>query len=148
MSNKSRKIKSNIQTIIFATVTAVLGILIAVGPQTFASVCEVTEKPMKCFWTARAEIFPGISIAVFAVLQIIFALKKSNIQANLALTLAIITNAIGVILIPTLLIGVCSKAMMHCHSVTKSFLIVTGILVIFVATLQILLILFQQKKGD
>ena len=97
----SKELKPNLQPIIFAAVTVVLGILIAVAPQTFASVCKVTEKSMQCCWTARAEIFLGNSIAVFAGLQIIFALKESKIQANLALTFAIITNAIGVILVPS-----------------------------------------------
>lgn len=144
----SKELKPNLQPIIFAAVTVVLGILIAVAPQTFASVCKVTEKPMKCFWTARAEIFPGISIAVFASLQIIFALKESNIQANLALTLAIITNAIGVILVPSALIGVCAKPMMHCHSVTKPFLIVAAILIILAVALQTALALRQRSKKN
>ena len=144
----SKELKPNLQLIIFAAVTAVLGILIAVAPQTFASVCKVTEKPMKCFWTSRAEIFPGISIAVFASLQIIFALKESNIQANLALTLAIITNAIGVILVPSALIGVCAKPMMHCHSVTKPFLIVAAILIILAVALQTALALRQRSKKN
>lgn len=142
----SKELKPNLQPIIFAAVTVVLGILVAVAPQTFASVCKVTEKPMKCFWTARAEIFLGISIAVFAVLQIIFALKESNIQANLALTFAIITNAIGVILVPSALIGVCAKPMMHCHSVTKPFLIVAAILIILAVALQTALALLQRSK--
>ena len=146
----SKELKPNLQPIIFAAVTVVLGILIAVAPQTFASVCKVTEKSMKCFWTARAEIFLGISIAVFAVLQIIFALKESNIQANLALTFAIITNAIGVILVPSALIGVCAKPIMHCHSVTKPFLIVAAILIILAVALQTALALLQRSKktGD
>ena len=144
----SKELKPNLQPIIFATVTAVLGILVAVAPQTFASVCKVTEKSMKCFWTARAEIFLGISIAVFAVLQIIFALKESNIQANLALTFAIITNAIGVILVPSALIGVCAKPIMHCHSVTKPFLIVAAILIILAVALQTALALLQRSKKN
>lgn len=146
----SKELKPNLQPIIFATVTAVLGILIAVAPQTFASVCKVTEKPMKCFWTSRAEIFLGISIAVFAVLQIIFALKESNIQANIAFSLAIVVNAIGVILVPSALIGVCAKPIMHCHSVTKPFLIVAAILIILAVALQTSLALVQSSKktGD
>lgn len=136
----SKEIKPNLQPIIFAAVTVVLGILVAVAPQTFASVCKVTEKPMKCFWTARAEIFLGISIAVFAVLQIIFALKESNIQANIAFSLAIVVNAIGVILVPSALIGVCAKP----------FLIVAAILIIFAVALQTALALLQRSKktGD
>ncbi|MGN0728377.1 DUF4418 family protein [Treponema sp.] len=146
----SKELKPNLQPIIFAAVTAVLGILVAVAPQTFASVCKVTGKPMKCFWTARAEIFLGISIAVFAALQILFALKNLNTQANIALNLAIAVNAIGVILVPSALIGVCAKPMMHCHSVTKPFLIVAAILIILIAALQTALALVQRsnKTGE
>lgn len=142
----SKELKPNLQPIIFAAVTVVLGILVAVAPQTFASVCKVTEKPMKCFWTARAEIFLGISIAVFAALQIVFALKNLNIQANIAFSLAIVVNAIGVILVPSALIGVCAKPMMHCHSVTKPFLIVAAILIILAVALQTALALLQRSK--
>ena len=117
---------------------------------TFASVCKVTKKTMKCFWTARAEIFLGISIAVFAALQIVFALKNLNIQANIAFSLAIIVNAISVILVPSALIGVCAKPIMHCHSVTEPFLIVAAILIILAVALQTALALLQRSKktGD
>lgn len=144
----SKELKPNLQPIIFATVTAVLGILVAVAPQLLLLCAKLRKKTMKCFWTARAEIFPGISIAVFAALQIVFALKNLNIQANIAFSLAIIVNAISVILVPSALIGVCAKPIMHCHSVTKPFLIVAAILIILAVALQTALALRQRSKKN
>ena len=41
----------------------VLGVLIAVVPRTFAHVCEVTDMPMACHYTAQAALGIGIVIA-------------------------------------------------------------------------------------
>ena len=103
------------KNLVFAISIAVLGLLVAVAPYSFAKVCEVGEKIMKCHWTARIEFFLGISSVVLAILKVISADAKYQIALNSVLAL----NALGVILVPTVLIGVCGKATMHCHSVTS-----------------------------
>ena len=54
--------------ICIALAIAILGILTAIAPHTFAKVCEVGEKVMKCHWTARAELFVGLAVAALFLL--------------------------------------------------------------------------------
>ena len=81
---------------------------------------------MKCHWTARIELFLGISAALLGLLKLI----SSDAKYQLGLNAGILINALGVILTPTLLIGVCGMKSMHCASVAKPTLIVFGILLL------------------
>ena len=45
----------------------VLGILIAIAPQTFAHVCAVKETPMACHYTAQAALGIGIVIVALGI---------------------------------------------------------------------------------
>ena len=133
----------------------VLGILIAVGPQTIFPVCGIHTgqsaaqssdqtsggkctqmggcKPnadaekgsaenaaagsgtvMKCFWTARAELGIGILIAVLGILLIAF--RSAQVRLGLSISLAL--NGILALLIPNVLIGVCSDAHSTCRMLT------------------------------
>ncbi|MBW3088953.1 DUF4418 family protein [Bifidobacterium sp. 82T24] len=112
----------------------VLGVLIAVAPHTFAHVCKVTEMAMKCHWTARAEIGVGAMIVVLGLIAL-FAETKVRIGLGIAVALA---GALA-IAVPTVLIGVCPGAMMHCHMVARPTLIVLGVLTIVFAVIAVLL---------
>ncbi len=117
---------------VFAVIFIVLGALVAAAPYSFAHVCEVSEKIMKCHWTARAELFLGLSIVVLGFLK--FLSSDANFQ--LGLNFGILINALGVLLTPTVLIGVCGMKKMHCHAVTKPTLIVFAILILVSALAQ------------
>ncbi|EID85798.1 hypothetical protein MSI_06170 [Treponema sp. JC4] len=117
---------------VFAVIFLVLGALVAAAPYSFAHVCEVGEKIMKCHWTARVEVFLGLSIAVLGLLK--FLSSDANFQ--LGLNFGILINALGVLLTPTVLIGVCGMKKMHCHAVTKPTLIVFAILILVSALAQ------------
>ena len=121
--------KSNL---IFAFFFVLLGLLTAIAPYSFAHVCEPGEKIMKCFWTARIELFLGLSIAILGLVKV-FA-RDNGFQ--LGLNIGIILNAAGVFLTPTVLIGVCGMKKMHCHAVTKPTLIVFAILILVSALAQ------------
>ena len=112
--------------LIFALAFAALGILVAVAPYTFAHVCLHAEKVMKCHWTARIELFLGLAIAVLGFAKIAVADAKFQLGVNLGIFL----NALGVVLVPTVLIGVCGMKKMHCVTVAKPTLVVFGILII------------------
>ena len=103
----------------------VLGVLIAVAPRTFAHVCEVTDMtmPMACHYTAQAALGIGIVIALLAIIGLFVA---EATRAGLDIANAVL--GVLVILVPTVLIGVCKGAMMHCHMVTLPTLIVLGVL--------------------
>lgn len=124
------------KNIVFAVVIFILGTLVALAPYSFAKVCEVGEKVMKCHWTARTELFLGIAIALLALLKFI----SKDVKFQLALNAAIAVDTLGVILTPSILIGVCGMAKMHCHSVTRPVWIVLGILLLIVAFIQTVLL--------
>ena len=118
--------------VIFSLLILVLGALTAIAPYSFAHVCEVGEKVMKCHWTGRIELFLGISIAVLGLLKLISA----DAKYQLGLNAGILVNALGVILTPTVLIGVCGMKSMHCVTVSKPTLIVFGILILVTSLIQ------------
>lgn len=121
--------------VIFSLLILVLGALTAIAPYSFAHVCEVGEKVMKCHWTGRIELFLGITVAVLGLLKLISADAKYQLGLNAGLLL----NALGVILTPTVLIGVCGMKTMHCASVAKPTLIVFGILILVITLIQSLI---------
>ena len=115
---------------LFASLPAIVfGVLIAVAPQAFAHVCEVKDNmPMACHYTAQAELGIGVVIALFCSPKI-----------RTGLNIAVALNALLSLAVPTVLIGVCKGAMMHCHMVTRPTLIVIGILALLFAVVAIYL---------
>jgi hypothetical protein len=92
----------------------IIGIILAVGPHTFFEVCPKAEHPMKCWWSAQAEISIAIMFIVAGIT--ILAFKSAETQ----LGVSVMTIALGVIaiLIPSVLIGGCMKDTMPCQSIT------------------------------
>ena len=115
----------------------VLGILIAIAPQTFAHVCAVKETPMACHYTAQAAL--GIGIVIVA-LGIVGLFVSDQTRAGLDLANAVL----GVL---TMLIGVCKGAMMRCHMVTLPTLIVLGVLLAVLAAIAAYLDLKPAKRA-
>ena len=93
------------------------------------------QVPMKCFWTAMAEIGVAGSLLVLGGLQ----LRSRHRETNQAL--GIMGGVLGavVILIPTLLIGVCAHPEASCHLVMRPAMIFLGILVMGASATQGLL---------
>ena len=118
--------------VFFSLLILGLGAFTSIAPYSFAHVCEVGEKVMKCHWTGRIELFIGISIALLGLLKLL----SSDAKYQLGLNAGILVNALGVILTPTLLIGVCGMKTMHCASVAKPTLIVFGILILAATLIQ------------
>ena len=82
--------------------------------------------PMKCHWTAIAEI--GMAVPLLGVGTVTALSKRKESRRILAGFGALL--GVFVILLPTALIGVCASADMLCNSVMKPTLILGGILVI------------------
>lgn len=120
----------------------VLGILIAITPQTFAHVCAVKETPMACHYTAQAAL--GIGIVIVA-LGIVGLLVSDQTRAGLDLANAVL--GVLTIAVPTVLIGVCKGAMMRCHMVTLPTLIVLGVLLAVLAAIAAYLDLKPAKRA-
>jgi len=81
--------------------------------------------PMKCHWTALAEI--GLALPLVLVGVFNFTSKRKETFRSLNL----VSLALGALVIafPTFLIGVCANASMPCNMIEKPLLILSGILV-------------------
>ena len=116
----------------------VLGILIAIAPQTFAHVCAVKETPMACHYTAQAAL--GIGIVIVA-LGIVGLFVSDQTRAGLDLANAVL--GVLTIAVPS----VCKGAMMRCHMVTLPTLIVLGVLLAVLAAIAAYLDLKPAKRA-
>ena len=81
--------------------------------------------PMKCHWTALAEIGLAVPLLLIGVFNLTSKRKETFSTLN------VIGLALGalVVLFPTVLIGVCANAAMPCNLIEKPLLILSGILV-------------------
>ena len=124
----------------------VLGIVIAVGPQTFLHVCgggKMAESmsdaapmgmSMPCQNVPAAALITGILVVITGIVLLIAILKKAEGKAiTLVLDLAFAISGIVTIGIPTFIVGVCQAPHMHCHAVTRPALIVLGAFVVVLA---------------
>ena len=84
------------------------------------------EIAMKCHWTGRAELVLAIPLLAMGVF-LIFSKRTESLRN---LSLISIVMGVLIILVPTVLIGVCGSAMMICNAVMKPTLILLGSLVI------------------
>jgi hypothetical protein len=78
--------------------------------------------PMKCAWTAQAEIAVAAPLGLTGLMLFLSKRKESR------RVLAVLGIALGVfaVLLPTALIGVCASPDMICNSVMKPTLILSG----------------------
>lgn len=60
----------------------VLGILIAIAPQTFAHVCAVKETPMACHYTAQAALGIGIVIVALALSACSYPIRPAPVLTS------------------------------------------------------------------
>jgi hypothetical protein len=91
--------------------------------------------PMKCHWTAIAEIAMAVPLVGVGAVTAVSKRKESRrILAGLGILLGIF-----VILLPTALIGVCASADMLCNSVMKPTLILSGILIIAISIVSLIM---------
>jgi len=96
--------------------------------------------PMKCHWTATAEIAMAVPLLVVGGLMT-FNRRQETLRA---LSIVGIVLGVFVILLPTNLIGVCMNPDMLCNSVMKPTLILAGAL-ITAASLVVLIILRKEE---
>ena len=80
--------------------------------------------PMKCLWTARAEIGMGVLLLVVGA----FLFMSSKLESRRFLSILVLILGIFIILLPTALIGVCVNPDMPCVVVMKPTLLLIGII--------------------
>ena len=131
------------KTKITGIVIAILGVLTALIPTQIFKVCAAMDgKFMKCHWTSQVEVALGIATIVLGLLIV---LSKEKAAAS-AYSVASVINGVLVILIPTVVIGVCGSAEMPCNSGTKPALIIAGALTALVSLINAVLYLTSKKK--
>jgi len=131
-----------------AVVLIVLALVIGIVPQ-FTD-CQSQGKaivlengktiPMKCHWTAIAELAVAVPMLAAGVMVLLAKRKETK------LVLAVIALIAGVftILLPNALIGVCSSEM-PCNLIMQPLLTITGI-VALLAALVILVLAMREKE--
>jgi hypothetical protein len=105
--------------------------------------------PMKCYWTAQAEL------AVAGPLLLVGSLVIFNRRKETQRTLSVVGALLGVfaILLPTSLIGVCASDEMLCNILMKPTLVFSGVAVVTAGLLGLVLVgreqprLFASKAG-
>ena len=82
--------------------------------------------PMICHWTGRAELAVAGTLAAAGLLMLLEQRRETH--RALSFTTAVLGTS--VILLPTVLIGVCANEMMLCNMVMRPSLVMAGIFVI------------------
>jgi hypothetical protein len=111
-------------------VIAVVGLLIIITP-VILPVCqgllELTngkQVPMRCFWTARAEMIIG---ALVLIVGLTIAFSKSA-EARYRLNYQVTFLGLAAILTPLFIIPTCMNPDMACNIGTKPALIILGVI--------------------
>ena len=111
----------------------ILGLAGVIGILPFFTECSAVMTmangmtvPMKCHWTAIAEL--GMSIPLAGLGGMLFFGKRKETRQSLSILGAIL--GVFVVLFPTTLIGVCASNMMACRNLMLPALVLSGILVI------------------
>lgn len=110
----------------------VLGALTAIAPQTFAHACQGHDTFGACHYSQQAATGIGVAILALGVIAL-FVDGRTRIGLNIA----VIVDALLLLAVPTILIGICPGAMMHCRMVMLPTLIVLGVLEIVAAAIAI-----------
>jgi hypothetical protein len=91
--------------------------------------------PMKCHWTAIAEITLAIPLAALGGMLAFSKRKETGISLSVLGALL----GVFVVLIPTTLIGVCASNMMLCNMLMSPALVLAGILVVAASVTQLVI---------
>lgn len=113
-----------------SSILLVLSLLFVIGEQTVAG-CPVMPdgRFMVCHWAGQAVLGVGIVLVVLLLLHLAF----KNDGMKLGLDLAVIANAVLLLMIPNRLIHLCMKNHMQCHTVMEPFVLIMGVLMIAAA---------------
>ncbi|QNU68591.1 DUF4418 family protein [Ruminiclostridium herbifermentans] len=129
--------------LITSLIYLITALLLIVGPNTIFKVCEVMEKPMKCYYSTKAVV--GIAIILIAIAILYFFTR--TIRESLLLTIAVIPIGIITLLIPSILIGGCSMKTMACQAVSFPAIYVISVLLIIISVFNIFYLIKSHKRN-
>ena len=79
--------------------------------------------PMKCLWTARAEVGMGILLLAVGI----FLFISRTLEPKKFLSVLVLILGIFILLLPTMLIGICVNPDMPCVVLMKPILLLIGV---------------------
>lgn len=137
------------RSVLYGGILIAGGALLALLPQFVLPVCSATvatasggSTPMKCFWTARAEIGAG-ALIIFGGIRLC-VLCAPGIRLGVSLMAA--GTALLAMAFPTVLIGVCAFEYMPCRMGTLPGIMLVGTLVFAVSLLACREFYIEMKK--
>ena len=101
---------------------------------TSSKVTTATTSKSKCLWTARAEI--AVAVPLFAVGAFLFSSRRK--ESRRALSVLGILEGLFSILLPTVLIGLCTMPTMTCRTEMQPTLYAAGGVVIAVGLVSLI----------
>ncbi len=140
------KNKTKIRKYFLGAAFLLIGLLIAIGPQTIFAVCpkDPDSMAMACYYTARISVGIGTVIAALGLIQLVIR----NNGFGSGISTAELLLGILILLVPTILVGVCKGEHMHCHSVTLPALIILGVLLIVLSVTDIVIGFVGRNKRN
>jgi hypothetical protein len=99
-----------------------------------AAVATTKPEPMRCYWSARAAI--GVALPLFATGVLCFFSRRKETRRALAV-LASVLGAVT-ILVPTVLIGVCSTSSAECNTTMRPIMVAAGGLTVVMGLITLL----------
>jgi len=110
------------------------------GSATGSAAATVTQ-PMRCYWSARAEI--GVAAPLGVVGALLFVARRRETRR----ALAVLAGTLGAVamLVPTVLIGVCPTATAVCRTTMRPTLLAAGGLVVALAVVCLVL---NELRGE
>jgi len=100
--------------------------------------------PMKCLWTARAEIGMGVLLLAVGV----FLFISRTLESRRFLSVLVLIFGIFVLLLPTTLIGVCINPDMPCVVIMRPTLLLIGIVTVALGIVATALNFTRKSKSD
>jgi hypothetical protein len=128
--------------IITGSVTIILGLLLALGPQVLFKVCAHGSSFPLCHWSAQAEIGMGLLIAALGICLIVFPDPKTQ----QGLTIGIFLAGIIALSIPHALIGGCGATTMACRRIAFPVLRIVCIIILVGSVINMIHIEGKMKK--
>ncbi len=104
--------------------TASGGGAMTTGTSTMATSTSAAAKPtpMRCYWTARAEL--GLALPLAAAGILLFVSRRRETSRSLAVLIGVL-GAVAMLL-PTVLVGVCAQSGAICNTTMRPILLAAG----------------------
>lgn len=100
--------------------------------------------PMKCLWTARAEIGMGVLLLAVGI----FLFISRTLESRRFLSVLVLILGIFVLLLPTTLIGVCMNPDMPCVAIMRPTLLLIGIVTVALGIVATVWNFTRKSKSD